>query len=215
LVASDGGLFAFGDAQYFGSIPGLGLHPAGSGLPGSLNAPIVGMVPTSDGGGYFMVGADGGVFAFGDATYEGSCPGIGGCAGTAVAVAPDASGHGYWLLTSTGDIYAFGDAPYLGAPGPQSSALSTLAPTPDGGGYWALSANGGVFAFGDATNFGSVAPGGAGAADPAAALFSSSDGAGYWVVNAKGHVFAFGDAPDEGDLSSVDLNRSVIAGAGF
>src|SRR6185437_15615207 len=54
LVASDGGVFAFGGAGYYGSIPGAGLHPAGSGQPHSLNAPIVGMVPSSDGGGYFM-----------------------------------------------------------------------------------------------------------------------------------------------------------------
>src|SRR5581483_8929404 len=94
LVASDGGLFAF-NAGYFGSIPGLGLAPAGT--PGNvkkLNAPIVGMVPSVDGNGYFMVASDGGVFAFGDAQYEGSCPGIGGCAGPAVGVAPDASGSG-------------------------------------------------------------------------------------------------------------------------
>ena len=46
LVASDGGIFAFGNAGYYGSIPGSGLNPAGSGLPHSLNAPIVGMVPS-------------------------------------------------------------------------------------------------------------------------------------------------------------------------
>ena len=79
LVASDGGIFAFGNAGYYGSIPGVGLSPAGSGLPHSLNAPIVAMVPSSDGGGYFMVASDGGVFAFGDARFAGSCPGIGGC----------------------------------------------------------------------------------------------------------------------------------------
>ena len=32
-------------------------------------------VPSSDGGGYFMVASDGGVFAFGDARFAGSCPG--------------------------------------------------------------------------------------------------------------------------------------------
>ena len=94
LVASDGGVFAFGGAGYYGSIPGAGLHPAGSGLPHSLNAPIVGMVPSSDGGGYFMVATDGGVFAFGDARFEGSCPGMGGCSGAAVSVVPDATGTG-------------------------------------------------------------------------------------------------------------------------
>ena len=88
LDASDGGVFAYGDTQYYGSIPGLGLHPAGSGLPDSLNAPIVGMVPSIDDNGYFMVASDGGVFAFGDAHFAGSCPGIGGCSGAAVAVMP-------------------------------------------------------------------------------------------------------------------------------
>ena len=44
LVASDGGIFSF-NTGFYGSIPGLGLHPAGSGQPNSLNAPIVGMVP--------------------------------------------------------------------------------------------------------------------------------------------------------------------------
>ena len=58
------------------------------------------MVPSSDGGGYFMVASDGGVFAFGDARFEGSCPGMGGCSGAAVAVVPDASGNGYWLVTA-------------------------------------------------------------------------------------------------------------------
>ena len=75
LVASDGGIFAFGDAGFHGSIPGLGLEPAGSGLPNALNAPIVGMVPSADGGGYFMVASDGGVFAFGDARVRGIVPG--------------------------------------------------------------------------------------------------------------------------------------------
>ena len=77
------------------------------------------MVPSSTGHGYFMVASDGGVFAFGDAQFEGSCPGIGGCAGTAVAVMPDHTGKGYWLVTNTGAVYAFGDAPFYGAP-PQS-----------------------------------------------------------------------------------------------
>ena len=62
LVASDGGVFAF-NAPFVGSLPGLGLHPAGSGLPHSLNQPIVGMVPSANGQGYYMVAADGGVFA--------------------------------------------------------------------------------------------------------------------------------------------------------
>ena len=70
-------MFSFGDTQFYGSVPGLGLNPAGSGLPNSLNAPIVGMVPSNDDGGYFMVASDGGVFAFGDARFAGSAPASG------------------------------------------------------------------------------------------------------------------------------------------
>jgi hypothetical protein len=61
LVASDGGIFAFGDASFFGS--------TGAQI---LNRPIVGMAPTPDGRGYWLVASDGGIFAFGDAGFFGS-----------------------------------------------------------------------------------------------------------------------------------------------
>jgi len=215
LVASDGGVFSFGDAGFFGSIPGLGYAPAQTAGSGKkLNAPIVGMVPSSDGGGYFMVGADGGVFAFGDAKFEGSCPGIGGCSGAAVTVMPDASGNGYWLVTATGHVYAFGDAPALGAPGAQGSPVTSATRTPDGQGYWILLANGGVDAFGDAPMLGSPVNQ-TGGLDPATAIFATADGQGYWVASAQGAVFVFGDAPNNGGLVGKHLNGSIIAGTGF
>ena len=214
LVASDGGIFAFGNAGFHGSIPGTGLNPAGSGLPHSLDAPIVGMVPSTDGGGYFMVASDGGVFAFGDAKFEGSCPGIGGCSGAAVAVVPDASGNGYWVMTSSGSVYTFGDAANYGQPGPQSSAITSAVATPNGGGYWILDSAGQVFPFGDAAGMGSLAPGSAGGFDPASAVFATSDGEGYWVVTALGKVANFGDAPDDGDMSGTHLNGPIIGASG-
>ena len=69
---------------FYGSVPGLGIAPAGT--PGPvrrLAEPIVGMAPSTDGRGYLVVAADGGVFGAGDARFAGSCPGIGGCAGSA------------------------------------------------------------------------------------------------------------------------------------
>jgi hypothetical protein len=214
LVASDGGIFSF-NTGFYGSIPGLDLHPAGSGQPNSLNAPIVGMVPTANGGGYFMVASDGGVFSFGDAKFEGSCPGIGGCAGKAVAVAPDASGNGYWVVTSTGSVYTFGDAPYFGAPGPQSSAITSMVRTPDGQGYWILDADGQVFPFGSAGGHGSVPANSTGGLDPAAAIAATSDGGGYWVTSAMGAVYTFGDAPYDGGMNGSHLNGPIIAATGF
>ena len=64
LVASDGGVFSYGDAHFYGSTGDI-----------SLNKPIVGMASTSDGRGYWLVASDGGVFAFGDAAFYGSMGG--------------------------------------------------------------------------------------------------------------------------------------------
>jgi hypothetical protein len=214
LVASDGGVFTFGDAGFVGSIPGIGIAPAGSGAGRELNAPIVGMVPTSNGGGYFLVASDGGVFAFGDARFEGSCPGIGGCSGAAVTVMPDASGNGYWLVTATGHVYTFGDAMSYGSPGPQSVPVTSAVRTPTGQGYWILFANGNVDAFGNAANLGAPVNE-TGGLNPGTAIFATSDGGGYWVSSANGTVFSFGDAPNDGGMAGTRLNGSIIAGAGF
>src|SRR6202034_2518623 len=65
LVASDGGVFSFGDARFHGSTGGV-----------RLNKPVVGMVATPDGGGYWLVASDGGVFSFGDARFYGSTGGV-------------------------------------------------------------------------------------------------------------------------------------------
>jgi hypothetical protein len=213
LDASDGGVFAYGNTQYYGSIPGVGLHPAGSGMPNSLNAPIVGMVPSIDDNGYFMVASDGGVFAFGDAHFAGSCPGIGGCSGSAVAVMPDASGNGYWLVTTTGSVYTFGDAPYFGAPG-HGNVTSAVA-SPDGLGYQVLLGNGQVYSYGDAAADGSPPATDFNFLDPATSIFSTSDGAGYWVSSALGAVYNFGDAPNDGGMTATHLNGPIIAATGF
>jgi hypothetical protein len=61
LVASDGGIFSFGDAGFFGSTGGM-----------VLNRPIVGMAATPDGRGYWLVASDGGIFSFGSANFHGS-----------------------------------------------------------------------------------------------------------------------------------------------
>jgi len=49
LVASDGGIFSFGDATFYGSMGNK-----------TLNKPIVGMAAVPGGGGYWEVASDGG-----------------------------------------------------------------------------------------------------------------------------------------------------------
>jgi hypothetical protein len=61
LVASDGGIFAYGDAGFDGSHGGA-----------PLNAPIVSMAASPNGQGYWLVASDGGIFAYGDAGFYGS-----------------------------------------------------------------------------------------------------------------------------------------------
>jgi hypothetical protein len=153
------------------------------------------------------------VFAFGDAHFAGSCPGIGGCVGSAVSVMADHTGNGYWVVTSTGAVYAFGDAAYYGGPG-RGTVTSAVA-TPDGKGYWILLGDGEVFAYGDAANLGSAPSADFNGFDPAMAIFATSDGGGYWVSSAAGKVFPFGNAPNDGDMSSARLNGAIIAGSGF
>jgi hypothetical protein len=43
----------------------------------ALSEPVVGAAATSTGQGLYLVGADGGVFCFGDAAYRGSIPALG------------------------------------------------------------------------------------------------------------------------------------------
>ena len=66
LVASDGGIFSYGDAAFQGSTGGI-----------VLNKPIVGIAATRDGAGYWLIAADGGVFNFGDALFSGSAAPLG------------------------------------------------------------------------------------------------------------------------------------------
>jgi hypothetical protein len=61
MTASDGGIFAYGDAGFYGSHGGS-----------HLNQPIVGMTSTPSGLGYWLVASDGGIFTYGDAPFDGS-----------------------------------------------------------------------------------------------------------------------------------------------
>ncbi|HXY27734.1 MAG TPA: PQQ-binding-like beta-propeller repeat protein, partial [Acidimicrobiales bacterium] len=103
-VASDGGIFAFGQ-DFCGSTGSL-----------TLNQPVVGAAAVPGQGGYWLVAADGGVFAYGDAGFYGSTgslrlnqPVVG------LAATPD--GRGYWLVARDGGIFSYGDAGFYGSTG--------------------------------------------------------------------------------------------------
>jgi hypothetical protein len=143
LLASDGGIFAFGDAVFLGSLAAE-----------NLSKPVVDMAPTPTGKGYWMTTSDGQVYGFGDAAYFGSVGAV-DLNKRIQAVASTPSGHGYWLVAADGGIFAFGDAGYFGAASGQTEKRAVdMSPTATGRGYYIVTANGQVFPFGDAISYG-------------------------------------------------------------
>ncbi len=198
LVASDGGIFDFGHASFYGSTGSL-----------TLNRPVVGMAATPDGKGYWLVASDGGIFAYGDAGFYGSTgnltlnqPVVG------MAATPD--GRGYWLVASDGGIFAFGDAGFHGSTGAitLNRPVVGIAATPDGRGYWLVASDGGIFAFGDAGFHGST--GAITLNRPVVGMAATPDGRGYWLVASDGGIFAYGDAGFYGSTGDLTLNRPVV-----
>ncbi|HET7486637.1 MAG TPA: S8 family serine peptidase [Acidimicrobiales bacterium] len=161
------------------------------------------------GGGYRLVAADGGVFAFGDAAFLGS---TGGTRLVSPVVAAAATPSGYRLVAADGGVFAFGDARFLGSTGGMRLSSPVVAATATPSGYRLVAADGGVFAFGDARFLGST--GGMRLASPVVAAAATPSGAGYWLVAADGGVFAFGDARFLGSTGGMRLSSPVVAAAG-
>ncbi|MEP6659285.1 MAG: right-handed parallel beta-helix repeat-containing protein, partial [Acidimicrobiales bacterium] len=196
LAGADGGVFAYGDAVFRGSMGGR-----------SLAAPIVGMAVTPSGSGYYLVAADGGVFAFGDAVFRGSMGGR-SLAAPIVGMAVTPSGSGYYLVASDGGVFAFG-ARFKGsmAGRPIARPVIGIASTATGDGYYLGSSDGGVFAFGDAVFRGSMA--GRGLAASITGIDVSPSGGGYYLVGADGGIFSFGDAAFHGTPATPGQSRVV------
>jgi hypothetical protein len=198
LVSPTGGVFAFGDAPFFGSLGGS-----------HVNQPIVGIASTPDGGGYWLVARDGGVFAFGNAGFHGSTGNL-RLSQPIVAVNTTPSGQGYRLTAADGGVFNFGDAGFFGSTGNLrlNQPITGMAVTPAGDGYWLVARDGGVFAFGKAPFYGST--GNLRLNQPIAGITSSGDGRGYRFVAADGGVFSFGNAPFYGSAGSVALGSPVV-----
>jgi hypothetical protein len=233
FVAADGGIFAFGDAPFFGSTANL-----------RLRQPIVGMAASPSGKGYWLVAADGGIFAFGDAPFFGSTGNIRlnqpivGMASTPsgkgywfvardggmfafgdarffgaaaspgqpiVGMAATPTGNGYWCVARDGSVYGFGDARFQGVP-PKSAQIAGLVPSRSGNGYWIADATGAVYALGDSRSFGGTGN----LAQPVVGLAASPKGGGYWLVARDGGIFSFGDGRFYGSTGNIRLNQPIV-----
>ncbi len=229
LAGSNGSVYTFGDAVYRGSLGGLTLGSA------SFPAPIVAMstvaLPSAMAtqgtmpgwGGYYLAGANGSVYTFGDAVYRGSLGGVPlerpGGSGNAVSAMVTQGGIGYWLIEadgtvsspnpSAGGIFSFGSAEAVTgqlASVVLSGPAVAVAGSPAGAGLWLADAGGQVVALGGAPSYGSLRI--ADVQGPIVAMSPTPDGKGYYLAGANGWVYPFGDAVYRGSLGGLTLGSA-------
>jgi hypothetical protein len=160
--------------------------------------------------GYWTLGRDGNVYAFGEATS--STPAIAApLIAPVVSIAPTPTGDGYWILSSNGRITPHGDAGFYGSTEAMAlnAPVARLEPTPTGDGYWVLGRDGGVFSFGDAAFHGST--GAMKLNAPVISMAATPAGGGYWLLAADGGVFTFGDGAFYGSTGAMKLNAPVVS----
>jgi hypothetical protein len=173
------------------------------------------MVNVPTGGGYWMLGTGGEVFAFGGAAD------LGGTDIDAADIEPTPSGKGYWILGLDGSVAVKGDATYFGSTWVEydDEFAASLSATPDGRGYWIFTSAGRAIPFGNAAFYGDMS----GTPLNGSILDSvvTKTGQGYWMVGSDGGIFAFGDAKFFGSTGNLRLNQPVMSmvadpdGAGY
>jgi 3-phytase len=159
--------------------------------------------------GYWMVGNDGAVYAFGDARHLGNATPPGGA--PSVDLEPTPSGEGYWVVDEAGRVQARGDAPSLGNADASTlvagEKVTSLSATPSGNGYWLFTTRGRVLPVGDAAHLGDMSA--VKLNGPVLDSVPTPSGRGYYMVASDGGIFTFGDAVFYGSTGSLRLNAPV------
>ena len=159
------------------------------------------------GQGYWMLGRDDAVYAFGDAQVHAGRH----LAGRTVDLEPTPSGRGYWVVNDTGQVATHGDAPELGSlPATSlrpSETVTAISRTASGNGYWLFTSLGRTFTFGNAAFFGDMSA--TRLNGPVLDAIPTPTGNGYYMVGSDGGIFTFGDAVFQGSMGSTPLNAPV------
>ena len=187
----------FSDAWSLNPADGLGVRNV------TFTARVVAKAATQHG--YWMLGADGAVYPFGNARSYGNANDA-----TVTHLTPTTTADGYWVVNAAGQVRAFGDARFLGNAGALAfgERVTSISGTRTNRGYWLFTSAGRVFAFGDAPFFGDMR--GVHLNGSVIDSVPTASGRGYYMVAADGGVFAFGDAHFWGSLGSVRLNQPII-----
>ncbi len=154
--------------------------------------------------GYWMLGADGKTYPFGNA------PRFSSAGPYAAAVTARANGTGIWVVDFFGNVHAYGHATYQGGhPALRSGEfVTTISATPTARGYWLFTTLGRVFAFGDAKSHGDLRD--LALTGPIIASVAMRDGKGYYMVGSDGGIFAFGSAKFRGSMGGRPLVGRIV-----
>ncbi len=177
----------------------------GNAAPGEATTALV---PTASGRGYWLVGCDGSVYAFGDATRFGGARTSMQQHGGVVAAVGAPSGTGMWMVARDGFIAAIGNAAPLAFTTPPTAPIVSATGAPHLNGLWATTETGTVLRAGAAGLLGDLsgAPPGA----PVVGIAATHAGHGYWLVDRNGNVSAFGDAVVVAGTASSENAAAVV-----
>jgi hypothetical protein len=196
---SSGHVYPFGHAQNLGDLSHL-----------RLGAPIVDAV--GDGTGYVLVGADGGVFAFGSVRFRGSLAGR-HLPAPIVGIDVTPNNLGYWAVDRQGHVYGFGDAKPLpntahliARPSPSAHVVGIAANGTRG--YYLAWSDGTVIGYGTA-HFGAKPRPNLSA--PIVRITRAGGLSGIYLLGADGSIFALGGADFLGSMSGRPLAQPATA----
>ncbi len=189
-----------------GLVVACGKAPNLGELTSAPSHPVVGIMATADGGGYYLFASDGGVFTFGDAIFHGSTGAL-RLNKPIVGMAVDPATGGYWLVAADGGIFSF-NAPFYGSTGNISlnKPVVGMATANGGSGYWMVASDGGVFSF-NAPFLGSM--GSTRLNKPIVGMTADTASGGYWMVASDGGIFSF-KSPFLGSTGGIILNKPIV-----
>ena len=148
--------------------------------------------------------ADGGIFAFGSAGFQGA---VRSQSNDIIGMAATPSGNGYWMADDDGDVFAAGDATVFGARASSVDDVAAFTARPQGDGYWLATRTGKIESYGKAPAF----PGATvKETKRITTVASTASGAGAWMAGLDGGVFTSGDAGFFGSMGGVRLNQPVV-----
>lgn len=202
----------FGSAQAYYYQHGSASNWCFESYPGVDDA--VGVAVDNANNGYWIVGSDGGIFAFDNAPYDGSAHGSLPNGQSVVAIAATPDGNGYWEVTNGGYVYAYGDAQYEGGVSGLGigCAIVGMAAAENDSSYWLDGCDGGVYSLGQAPFDGALAQ--TAKYFNIEAIASTQDGNGYYLMAFDGSLFTYGDAQFQGDLYG-NTTYGQIAGVAY